>query len=109
MKTAILIFACLLLVIPCKAEPNCTKEISGDVSGDCKVDFNDFAIIASDWFEVGTLEPNAIQEWEARYSRYEPTNDDDLPIAMAIDKDGNIYVTGKSYDPSTNYRKTREN
>ncbi|MBW8040444.1 MAG: hypothetical protein FVQ85_10630 [Planctomycetes bacterium] len=29
----------------------CTAEIPGDLDGDCKVDFNDFVIIASDWLE----------------------------------------------------------
>lgn len=31
--------------------PVCEKPIAGDINGDCKVDFKDFAIMASHWLE----------------------------------------------------------
>ncbi len=34
----------------------CASRISGDVNGDCKIDFADFAIMASRWLEC-YLEP----------------------------------------------------
>ncbi len=34
----------------------CTSRIAGDVNGDCKIDFEDFAIMASNWLEC-YLEP----------------------------------------------------
>jgi len=89
MRTIILIIACSLLVIPCKAEPNCIEGISGDVSGDCKVNFIDFAITALDWLEVSDFEENIAQKWVRRYIMNEAK-----ARAIAIDSSDNIYVTG---------------
>jgi hypothetical protein len=35
-------------------EPVCEMVVAGDINGDCKVDFTDFAIIASHWLLQGT-------------------------------------------------------
>ena len=35
-------------------EPVCETVVAGDINGDCKVDFTDFAIIASHWLLQGT-------------------------------------------------------
>lgn len=63
MKKLIFLWAGLLLVVPCQAETICTEDIPGDVDENCKVDFNDFAIMASDWLEVSDFESNIAQEW----------------------------------------------
>jgi hypothetical protein len=34
-------------------EPICQIIIAGDINGDCKVDFNDFALMAAHWLEDG--------------------------------------------------------
>jgi hypothetical protein len=91
-RKTIFLLAWLLLVIPCKVQAACEPNIPGDVSGDCKVDFNDFAIIASDWLESSSGEPN--QEWLARYNGSGNYFDD--AFAIAIDSNDNIYVTGHS-------------
>jgi len=31
----------------------CTKQLKGDLNGDCYVDFLDIAILAGDWLECG--------------------------------------------------------
>jgi len=99
MRTPILTLLCLLVLVPCNVQAACEPNIPADVSGDCKVDFNDFAIIASDWLESGSAEPN--QKWVARYNG--PGNGSDVAYAIAIDSNDNIFVTGRSYDPGTNY------
>jgi parallel beta-helix repeat protein/predicted outer membrane repeat protein len=38
-------------------ERPCKKIIAGDINGDCKVDFKDFAIMASHWLEDGSEPP----------------------------------------------------
>jgi hypothetical protein len=44
---------------------------------------------------------SGIQQWVARYNG--PYNSDDYAFAIAVDGDGNIYVTGDSYGVGTNY------
>jgi beta propeller repeat protein len=39
--------------------PKCTQEILGDANNDCKIDFTDFAIMASNWLECN-LDPPEI-------------------------------------------------
>jgi hypothetical protein len=39
--------------------------------------------------------------WEISYNG--PSNGDDIPTALAVDKGGNVYVTGGSLDSSTGY------
>ncbi|MFC1535712.1 SBBP repeat-containing protein, partial [Candidatus Neomarinimicrobiota bacterium] len=41
------------------------------------------------------------RQWVARYNG--PANDDDVPVAMALDEIGNIYVTGCSYGADTHW------
>jgi len=36
----------------------CTKSLAGDANGDCRVDFGDLAVMASNWLQCG-LEPDA--------------------------------------------------
>jgi uncharacterized delta-60 repeat protein len=104
MRTPILTLLCLLLPVlslskglaPCTAQAACDPNIPADLSGDCHVDFNDFAIMASDWLQSSTGEAN--QEWLARYNG--PGNKFDYGNAIALDSKDNIYVTGGS-DSST--------
>ena len=63
MKKLLFTLTCLL-VVSSQTQATCEPNIPGDITGDCKVDFNDFVIMASDWFETG--EPN--EEWVARYN-----------------------------------------
>jgi uncharacterized delta-60 repeat protein len=50
-----------------------------------------------------TIKYNAagVQQWMAQYNG--PANSTDNPAAVAIDKFGNVYVTGQSWDPATYY------
>jgi uncharacterized delta-60 repeat protein len=103
MKSMIMLL-CLIFVIPCQAEPNCIEEIPSDVDNNCKVDFNDFALLANNWFTSEELEPNdsnVIQEWVARHDG--PSNDNDNPYAMAIDSNNNVYVTGYHLEGGGDY------
>ncbi|MHC4637384.1 MAG: HAF repeat-containing protein [Planctomycetota bacterium] len=52
--------AFLLILSP--SEPYCVQKIPGDANGDCKIDFADFAIIASHWLECNLDPPSAC--WE---------------------------------------------
>ncbi len=40
------------------------------------------------------------QQWVARYNSGEPRNADDAAFRIALDSDGNVYVTGRSYTSS---------
>jgi uncharacterized delta-60 repeat protein len=80
-------------------EPN--EPIPGDISLNGKVDFNDFAILASQWLNSSNLEPNIPQGWPIQYNG--PSNKIDSANSMAIDKEGNVYVTGESTGSETGY------
>jgi hypothetical protein len=41
-------------------------------------------------------DPNGNQQWIARYKGAQIVNDDDVPAAIALDQQGNVYVTGTS-------------
>ncbi|MHC4239819.1 MAG: SBBP repeat-containing protein [Planctomycetota bacterium] len=109
MRTLVLILVSLLSIRPCQADGGteqaskspfgqtayCDPNIPGDVSSDCRVDFNDFAIMASNWLGFEEL----IQLWVARYNG--PGNERDMPCAIATDSNDNIYVTGYSVGSGT--------
>ena len=97
MRTRIFVFTYILL-IPCQIQADCEPNIPGDVNGDCKVDFNDFAIVASHWLEV---KPKTDQVWVSLYS--DPNNYNDHPYAIVVDSSGNTYVTGLSCDGPYSY------
>jgi uncharacterized delta-60 repeat protein len=88
-KKPLLAVVFLLLVIPHQVQPACEPNIPADLTRDCKVDFSDFAMMASDWFK-----PAVPHEWVARYNG--PENRGDTPRAIAIDSSDNVYVTGSS-------------
>ncbi len=46
-------------------------------------------------------DPQGKLVWESRYNG--PGNDEDIPTAMTVDQQGNIFVTGYSYGSDTNY------
>ncbi len=50
-----------------------------------------------------TLKYNSIgeEQWSARYNA--PGDNDDFANALAIDSQGNVYITGRSYSSETNY------
>ncbi len=96
MRKVILLFGWLAFISPYQAEAACDPNIPADLSGDCQVDFNDLAIMASDW-----LKPAVPHEWLARYDG--PSNYEDYPRAIAVDSSDNIYVTGYSVGSGTSF------
>lgn len=54
MRTLIIILVWVLSAGACQAEAICAGRLAGDVDEDCKVDFDDFAILAGDWMQSGT-------------------------------------------------------
>jgi hypothetical protein len=40
--------------IDCRIEPCCETIIAGDIKGDCKIDFNDFDLVAAHWLQDNT-------------------------------------------------------
>jgi uncharacterized delta-60 repeat protein len=96
MGLRIFICACLLLAFTYEAGAACETDIPGDVTGDCKVNFDDLAVLAADW-----LKTHVALEWPARYNG--PGNDTDQPQSAAVDSETNFYVTGPSYGSGTDY------
>jgi uncharacterized delta-60 repeat protein len=94
MRTPILTLLCVFLFAPCTARAACDPNIPADLSGDCHVNFNDFAIMAADW-----LKPAVPHEWVARYDG--PDSYIDSSFAIVVDSNDNIYVTGESIDSGT--------
>ena len=56
-------------------------------------------------FDYATIKYNSAgqEQWVARYNS--PGNGDDGATRIAIDGSGNVYVTGQSGDPITNYER----
>lgn len=55
-------------------------------------------------FDYATVKFNTdgVLQWAKRYNA--PYNDIDIPYAIAVDKNGNVFVTGQSRFSSTNYQ-----
>ncbi|MHC4238380.1 MAG: hypothetical protein ACYSUC_01295, partial [Planctomycetota bacterium] len=96
MGLRIFICACLLLAFTYEAGAVCESNIPGDVTGDCTVNFGDFAIFAAAWLKTPLAD-----EWPTRYNG--PGNDTDQPQSAAVDSESNFYVTGPSYGSGTDY------
>jgi len=41
-----------------KLSADCINQPRSDLTGDCKVDFRDFAVMASEWLNCGQVDPN---------------------------------------------------
>ena len=96
-KTIVILFILILSLI---ANPNCPAVIkSPDISGDGRTDFNDFALLASQWLNSSQSEPNIPAGWPVRYNGR--SNNDDRSSSLTLDNFGNIYVTGCSYSTAT--------
>jgi uncharacterized delta-60 repeat protein len=84
---SILTFLCLSLLAPCTARAACEPNIPADFNEDCRVNFYDYDMMALDWQKL----PDA-HEWVAIYHSADYTHD--IPKAIAVDSNDNIYVTG---------------
>jgi hypothetical protein len=74
------------------------RDDSGNVyvTGKSKVDVNGF-----DYLTI-KYSPDGVQRWTARYNNSNG-NGWDMAYALAVDDNGNVYVTGSSYDLNTYY------
>lgn len=88
-------FVSLLLTFSYAAHAACEYEIPTDLNGDCKVDYKDLEVIATDWLE--SVDPH---EWSVRYDG--PESNTDQPKSIAVDE-SSVYVTGASYGAGTDY------
>ena len=101
MKKAIVSAAILAAVLCCSGNlwSACP---SADLSGDCKVDLEDFAIMASQWLTEGTPEPViawvTISEtgFTGQMSKYETTNAQYCQFLNAAKASGDITVSGST-------------
>jgi formylglycine-generating enzyme required for sulfatase activity len=93
---------------------------AGDVTGDCKVDFTDFALLAQSWLVEGmqdiVLVDINIPEFKGKMSRYETTNAQYCQFLNAVTSqltvdNGNVYLASDTNHerpyflvaPATNY------
>ncbi len=84
----------LVIVIFAIASTNCPAATkSPDITGDGIVDFNDFALFASQWFNSSNRIPE--EEW-INYYYDGNTPSDDYVYDIIADNFGNIYSTGVS-------------
>jgi len=68
----------------------CVPSIPGDITRDCRVDNNDIGLLSIDWLSKGPA-----GQWLASYNG--PDDSNEIGMAIAIDSNDNIYVTGESY------------
>jgi uncharacterized delta-60 repeat protein len=88
-RTPTIIWLCLLVVIPCRVEGTCEPNIPADLTRDCRVNLDDFALFAPDW-----ARPALSHQWVAAYNG--PANDFDRAYTIATDSAGNVYVAGRA-------------
>lgn len=94
-KCRIILTAVVLVVASNTTYADCEPNIPADINKDCRVDFNDFAMLSADWLTDSNeqAETKWVAGYEGKYS--ESFHEYDQP-AIAIDSNDNVYVAGYS-------------